>query len=420
MIYNMFLSLLRWAARCCHNRRVWIGDQCHALARDRSWGLFLSLTGFDLLLSWLNHQDTCAILQRFPEVEVTEDTQDNTRRSLIPDDLRAEWIAGFMDFVGQVQKQAPRAEPLPLAFTVVIPFYAHLQYLKACLASVDRATRHAPETPLEIIIVNDDPEVTDQSLKKAVPPGLRDKARLFRNPLNLGICASLNRAVAEARNPWILHLDCDDCLSADCIAVLKKRILRYPGVRYISSRMLDIDGDGRLLRVRVREEKPSELMLRGMVAGHLKVIRRDLFEAIGSYDETVAGCQDYEFSLRTSLFEPILFIPDYLYRYRWHGRTQSVAQAKRQAETTKKIRDSYLLAGRMLATHRSPRPLTFQGPASSQWAGRYLPDCREERGLVVEVHRPFNALTRRLLAVRVSRFCVEHEGRDMPSIPLVL
>jgi hypothetical protein len=74
----------------------------------------------------------------------------------------------------------------------------------------------------------------------------------------------------------------------------------------------------------------------------LKAIRKDLFRDIGKLDEAFNGCQDFEFALRTAFHEPILFIPDYLYYYRWHKSSQSVSLAERQSATAARIEQKYL------------------------------------------------------------------------------
>jgi glycosyltransferase involved in cell wall biosynthesis len=260
--------------------------------------------------------------------------------------------------------------------------------------------------------------VADTVLERTVPARLQSCTRILPNSTEKGICAALNRAVAAACHPWLIHLDCDDRISGDTLAVLLHYIGRHPGVRYISSRMLDIDADDRLLRVRMRGERPSELIDRGMAAGHLKAIRRDLFDAIGPYEAIYTGCQDYEFALRTSLVEPLLFIPEYLYAYRWHGQSQSVARAQRQVQTTRRIIDGYLLAARMLVTKRSPLPLRFHGPMASHWQACYSQPANEGRSIEVAIHRPPTELNQRLFAIHVGRYSADRlwHGMVAPSL----
>ncbi|MCJ8499395.1 glycosyltransferase family 2 protein [Desulfatitalea alkaliphila] len=414
MSENPLESIVRAVLRRLYHRRVSQGDHSHPDPLDRAWGTLMARTGVDRVFAWQNQRDTLAILDRFPEVLPADIAE--PERPLIPPELRSEWMREFMALAERTQRRQPRATPMQPAFTVAIPFYGHLGFLQACLSSVARAMKKTPQVPLEIVLVNDDPAVGLKQLAVAVPSPLRRHARIFQNPANLGICATLNKAVREARYPWIVHLDCDDLLPANCLRVLQRRIRQYPRARYISTRMLDIDAQGRLLRARLRDERPSHLIMRGMVAGHLKVIRRDLFDDIGPYQQRYAGCQDYEFALRASLVEPLLFVPDYLYAYRWHGRTQSVAQARRQDRIAGAIIDTYLLAGRMLTSRRPPRPLQFQGPESETWQRRF-PLHRNYAVAPIELftQRPCTTLNQTLLAVAVAQHVITHRDADIIS-----
>jgi len=81
-----------------------------------------------------------------------------------------------------------------------------------------------------------------------------------------------------------------------------------------------------------------DLLSKGMIAGHLKAMRRDLFRDVGEFSEEFPGCQDYEFAIRVSVKEPILLIPEFLYRYRWHGASQSVHKIDRQNRIASAVR----------------------------------------------------------------------------------
>jgi hypothetical protein len=416
---KIIYAFIRWLIRRYYDRRVCIGDLWRISGIAAAVDLMIRATKFKLVVLWLNHKDTQNILDHFPEVNIPLAADAEAHLQVIPDDQRHDWTTRFIQYVSRIQMEETKARPLLSAFTVVIPFFAHLNYLKVCLDSVRNAARKAPEALLEVIIVNDDPRTTQEDLMALVPKDLSDRTRILQNRGNLGICASLNRGVQESRYPWILHLDCDDMLSLDCLKVLNGYIAQLPRVRYISSRMLDIDDQGRLLRVRLRDDSPSHLIRRGMTAGHLKAIRRDLFEAIGPYQNRYVGCQDYEFALRASLFEPILFIPDYLYQYRWHGNTQSVSKAQQQAQTTRRIIDSYLLAVRYLHTSKFPIPFSLQGPAAEEWRRACSEAGNNPDGFPVEIHKSFNEFNRRLFAVLTACHCVEYQGRMEQAAPLV-
>ena len=226
---------------------------------------------------------------------------------------------------------APRSGPP--SFSLVTPFFRHLRYFEACAASVERTFARAAGRPVEWIVVNDDPAVGVDELRRALPEALRGVTRVLSDGRNAGVVERLNQAIDLAQHEWILFLDCDDLIASDAVPVLEAYIGRFPACRYISSATIDIDEDGRVLRQRRRTAGPARLMSDGMTAGHLKAIRRDAFQDHGPLDLAFPGCQDYDFALRIAFREPLLYIPEYLYSYRWHRGSQSVARASAQTAT---------------------------------------------------------------------------------------
>lgn len=261
----------------------------------------------------------------------------NSVRSLAP----LEEIARYLASVSP--ESVPARPGGPPSFTIVTPFFRHRAYLDACAASVDALRQRSEGLALEWLLISDDPDYQDADLERAVPEALRPITRILSGGRRLGIVRRLNQGIAEARHEWILFLDCDDLIHSDALGVLRRWIERFPRCRYISSAMVDIDEKDAVLRYRRRTSGPAHLLAEGMTAGHLKAIRRDAFEHHGFLDEGFAGCQDYEFALRLAFEEPILYVPEYLYSYRWHQSSQSVAEGARQTTTADAVVRHYAL-----------------------------------------------------------------------------
>lgn len=430
---SRYISDIGWGAFRRMVARLYQRYCLCGLRKETGWAGRLAdrgfrFTGLDPAVRYLNQRDTEAILTRFPEVAIPFAGSEQTAIFCEPlqrilSERETELSRLFGQYIAESQT-APRI-PIPVlekppAFTVAIPFHSHFDYLKQALASVSQAVKQAGESPVELLIINDDPGFSQGDLEKIVPPDLRKKTRVLDNPANLGICQTLNRAVCDARHDWILHLDCDDRLTPDCLKALTRRIQLYPQARYISSRMWDIDADGRPLRARLRHESPDQLISRGMVAGHLKAVRKDLFHAIGGYLADYEGCQDYEFALRASMFEPLLFIPDYLYHYRWHGKTQSVSKVRRQVETTQRIIAGFRLAGAWLAGAAIPVSLSFTGKAADTWQTAFVsvPSRQSPWELTVEIRQPYTPKHRILFALALARHMVQ-SGAAGGKFPLL-
>ena len=256
-----------------------------------------------------------------------------------------------------------------LSYSIIIPYCTHFQFFIENLDALVRAISKIPSIPVEVLIINDDPTMPSDKLDKVIPGALRNRIRIIDNPCQIGIARTLNRGIQEAKYQWLVHVDCDDLLTPKSLKILSRRIRQFPFARYISSRMIDVDESSKTLRVRLRTEPLQDFSTKGMVAGHLKAIRRDLFRDIGIYDERFNGCQDYEFALRTILVEPILLIPDYLYQYRWHRQTQSVNNTIRQHRLTAFLQHLYRASAIFLDPTEKPPPvrIQFHGKDQSCW-----------------------------------------------------
>jgi glycosyltransferase involved in cell wall biosynthesis len=104
--------------------------------------------------------------------------------------------------------------------TVGIPVYNGMPYLPESLQSILQQTY----PNYEVIVINDGS--TDDSLqylKSVHDPRLR----VISQP-NRGITAALNRALAEARTPWLVRLDADDIACPDRLAMLAQAIQQHP------------------------------------------------------------------------------------------------------------------------------------------------------------------------------------------------
>ena len=264
----------------------------------------------------------------------------------VPPYLRYAPLDEYRDFLAERCPPDSAAEMFDCGgFTVITPFHRHLNFFAKAAASVDRlffGDEKRVEIAFEWVVVNDDPAISDDELSERIPKRLLPAVRQIRPDAEGGIVDALNSGIRHGQYRWLLFLDCDDEIESNTFTVLDHYRKLFPRCRYISSSMIDIDEQSSVLRFRGNEYPIDRLFDVGMLASHLKAIRRDLFDDIGLLDPRFDFCQDYEFALRASAQEPILKIPEPLYRYRWHEKTQSVSRADRQRNVHQRIQREYL------------------------------------------------------------------------------
>jgi hypothetical protein len=256
----------------------------------------------------------------------------------------------------KVQSQ-PRRPVSEEGVSVITPFFRHLCFFEECAASVELLRRltaeRLPGTAFEWVLVNDDPDVSMETLRSLVPADLIPHARFVQGG-GLKTTGATNLGLATATNGWLLFLDCDDVILPNAVLALEHYSRRFPS-RYFSSGMIDTDAEGRAMRYRPHSESALRAPIVGMNAGHLKCIHRTLFEQFGPLDPMFDGCQDYEFLLRFLDHEDVILMPEYLYMYRWHNHTQSVAMFVAQEQRAALAKKIYA-RGRARRSTTSVRP----------------------------------------------------------------
>ena len=274
------------------------------------------------------------------------------------------------------------------SFAILTPFFKHIDYFHRCATSVAEAF-DAHDGEAEWIIISDDPNYPKNILTEIIPASILAKTQIFFDGYNHGPSVRLNEAARFTQKEWLLFLDCDDEITADALCELEKVITEYPCCRYISSATIDIGIDGEIYRYRQRTQPPNDLFKDGMTAGHLKAIRRDLFECLGGLDPSIDGCQDYDFALRTAAQEELLYLRRYLYRYRWHRSSQSVANAIRQDQIAARV-----LQKNALALFSSQRSTTKQksSPNSKNNNGHFCALIRTQGNRLDYLEEAVNSL----------------------------
>ncbi len=179
--------------------------------------------------------------------------------------------------------------------SVIIPAYNHLAYTAACLSSIARA-RDA--TPLEIILVDDESSDKTQARLTGLP-GLR----YFRNTENQGFIRSCNRGLTEARGEFVLFLNNDTQVEDHWLERLLETFAQQPDAGLVGARlvypdgslqecggMVLSDGSGWNLGRGDNPDKPDYQFLREVdyCSGACIVLRRDLLESLGGFDEHYA------------------------------------------------------------------------------------------------------------------------------------
>ncbi len=179
--------------------------------------------------------------------------------------------------------------------SIVIPVHNKFAYTAACLRSI---ARHADATPFEVIVV-DDLSTDSTASRLAEITGIRT----IRNAGNLGFVGSCNAGTEIARGEFVLFLNNDTVVTADWLQALLQCFEDEPDAGLVGSRL--VYPDGRLQEAggivfndgsgwnygRFEDPDDSRFMYRretDYCSGAAIMLRRDLFERLGRFDQRYA------------------------------------------------------------------------------------------------------------------------------------
>jgi len=259
----------------------------------------------------------------------------------VPVDLHAQKLARLQ---AAIAKMPVSATPL---ISVVIPAYNHFDYIDGCLLSVIEQQ----DVAFEIICVDDcSPDARTTALLRALQ-GTHPNVRIVLNSENKGISRTQNEAVAQAAGEYVAFVDCDDALALGALSRVAQVVTQGQPCDYLFTDRFDIDESGNEIRradyggypaIAFRnDEGIKDDLLDGMVASHLKVIRRDAYLQSGGSIDAYSGIQDWELALKIAEFGRFHYVHEPLYRHRIHTRSVTSSDSVGQFRKTNIVRRQF-------------------------------------------------------------------------------
>lgn len=134
---------------------------------------------------------------------------------------------------------------------------------------------------------------------------------------NRGIAGNSNAALRMARGEFVALLDQDDLLEPDALLALVARLDEEPGLDLLYSDTDNVTPWGDLYAPFFKPDWSPELLLSANYLAHLTLVRRSALEAVGSFDQSLDGAQDWDLLLRvTKKTSRIAHVPRILYHWR--------------------------------------------------------------------------------------------------------
>jgi glycosyltransferase involved in cell wall biosynthesis len=188
--------------------------------------------------------------------------------------------------------------------SVIIPTFNRADKVVRAISSVLYQTF----SDYEIIVVDDGSyDQTQEALSR-----FEGRIVYIRHPINLGVSAARNTGIRGSTGLFICFLDSDDYWLPEKIAVQLDFFSKHPSAVICQTEDRWIR-NGRRVNPREKHRKPSgDIFLPSLrlclVSPSAVMLKRNLLEEVGLFDESLPACEDYDLWLRIACRYPIHLI----------------------------------------------------------------------------------------------------------------
>ena len=190
--------------------------------------------------------------------------------------------------------------------SIIIPSFNRADTLERALDSVLQQTYFQQDAAFEIIVVDDGSTDGTAELVKTRYPSVH-----LLQQANRGVSSARNRGLRQARGEWIALLDSDDEWLPHKL-MTQMALLNDSGLKVCHTEEIWIR-DGRRVNQMNKHKKRGGwiyehcLPLCAMSPSSI-VLHRDVFDAVGVFDEDLPACEDYDLWLRVAARFEVAFV----------------------------------------------------------------------------------------------------------------
>ncbi len=190
---------------------------------------------------------------------------------------------------------------------VIIPTYNRAALIERALASVIAQSYAAAE----IIVVDDGSTDNTQQIIEANYAQIR-----YLQQTNKGVSAARNAGINATSCEWICLLDSDDSWQPDKLEKQRKALTENPDYLFCHTNEIWYR-NGKILNQGKKHEKHGGNIFKYClplcaISPSSAMIKKELFDKVGLFDENLPACEDYDMWLRICCQYPVLFLDEAL------------------------------------------------------------------------------------------------------------
>lgn len=192
--------------------------------------------------------------------------------------------------------------------SIIIPTYNRVGLLTAAIKSILKQT----DPWWELIVVDDGSTDDTENVVRA----FGDERIGYVHQDNCGVSAARNAGIGHSRGDLIAFLDSDDRWEPRKLEVQCNFFELHPEIHICQTEEIWIR-NGRRVNPMKKHAKPSGWIFREslglcLVSPSAVMMRREVFDTVGLFDESLAACEDYDMWLRASLHFAVVTLPQAL------------------------------------------------------------------------------------------------------------
>jgi hypothetical protein len=216
------------------------------------------------------------------------------------------------------------------AVSVLVPVYNNNEFIESALESLLRQSM----ADFEVVVVDDGS--TDGTAK--ILSSYRDpRIRIHSHSCRKGVAAARNTAVSLARGDFFAWMDGDDISLPTRLERQLQFLKANPSISAVGSDLIPMDEEGRPNGKAWAPPESPMLIKWGYLFGTpmfngTTMVRRDLYDVVGRYNDQLRVGEDNEFWLRCSWAAELANLNEVLLCYRRHPGNATSADHERSAE----------------------------------------------------------------------------------------
>jgi glycosyltransferase involved in cell wall biosynthesis len=190
-----------------------------------------------------------------------------------------------------------------MKISVIIPTFNRKKTLKRAIRSV----RDQSISPFEILVVDDG---SDDGTKEWVNSNYPYIKYIYQ--ANNGVSSARNKGIKSSKGDWIAFLDSDDEWLPQKLNDQVKGIRENPGTKFSHTNEIWIRNGVRVNQMKKHKKFGGFIFEKCLdicrISPSSALIKKNLFDQIGMFDESLRVCEDYDLWLRITSKYSVLFL----------------------------------------------------------------------------------------------------------------